>query len=343
MGSIRGRIGITPWQQMLIYGTGGYAWGDIDYATSDIDGGALDPTESSSGSVSSGWVAGGGAELSISRGTTARIEYLHYDFDRATTVTPSGDRFAFDTELDVVRFGLSYRLGSGESPFESLMAGSIGSLKDGGEMPADWTGFYAGAHLGSVDASGTHTDVDGDQDLVGTTHELTGFGYAAGIHAGYNQDLGMIVLGVEADWSLADLETSAILDNTPASGGDRDGLAITTIDSLASIRGRIGINPWERMHVFATGGIAWADIDNRIEDTVAGTGVPDPANSGSVSSDSGWVAGAGLEVMLTSRLSSKTDYLHYDFGETSLVTPSGFEHRFSNEIDVVRTGLSYRF
>ena len=64
-----------------------------------------------------GWVVGGGLEYAWTGNWIVRAEYLHYHFKDsffgATTPTspPYGIQYSTETDLDVVRAGLSYKFG----------------------------------------------------------------------------------------------------------------------------------------------------------------------------------------------------------------------------------------
>ncbi len=63
--------------------------------------------------------------------------------------------------------------------------------------PSDWTGFYAGAQAGFGTLTRDVPGGDFDEDYN-----------AYGLHAGYNYDLGSLVLGAEAAYDRFDLQTT---------------------------------------------------------------------------------------------------------------------------------------
>jgi outer membrane immunogenic protein len=73
-GTARGRIGFTITPTILLYGTGGLAYGDIK-----TDGTISDPTTFSVSTVKAGWTVGAGIEGRISGNWTAKLEYLYMD------------------------------------------------------------------------------------------------------------------------------------------------------------------------------------------------------------------------------------------------------------------------
>ena len=122
-GSTRGRIGISPWCRWLFYGTGGVAYGDVDYSANSNFGNAFQngftyPVSFSETNV--GWCAGGGLEYGIGRHWTVRVEYLYYDLgDEDATQNqlifgvPQGPpyyvHYNFETSGNIVRGGLNFK------------------------------------------------------------------------------------------------------------------------------------------------------------------------------------------------------------------------------------------
>jgi outer membrane immunogenic protein len=205
-----------------------------------------------------------------------------------------------------------------------------------------WTGFYIGVHAGWLRSDNNVTDIDGLQDDDGTRFGYSNSAFVGGGHFGYNWQSGMFVFGVEADISGTGAKSSVIQDNTPGSGFDQDGLARTKLSWLASARGRLGMTIAPQWLLYGTGGAAWAHVRNETLDF--DTGVLDPSDSSSRSGvRSGWVAGGGVEFALYRDWLLRVEYLHYDLGNSTTITPDGDRFRFSNEIDVVRAGLSRKF
>jgi outer membrane immunogenic protein len=118
-GSTRGRLGIAPWCRLLIYGTGGVAYGNVDYsANTNFDNGITYPVSFTE--TNTGWCAGGGLEYGIGRHWTVRVEYLHYDLgDQDATQAqlfngvPTGSIFFmhynFQTEGNMVRGAVNFK------------------------------------------------------------------------------------------------------------------------------------------------------------------------------------------------------------------------------------------
>jgi outer membrane immunogenic protein len=123
LGTVRGRLGISPWCRMLIYGTGGLAYGNVDYSAQTNFGttffhGAAYPVDFTE--TNTGWTAGGGIEYALTHHWTIRAEYLHYDLgDESRTATelvngappavPFFIHYHFNTEGDMVRGAVNYK------------------------------------------------------------------------------------------------------------------------------------------------------------------------------------------------------------------------------------------
>jgi outer membrane immunogenic protein len=99
LGTLRGKVGWTPFDNMMVYGTGGLAWGQINHAESDItnetctgpvcDGfTSLVVTHSFSATTTQfGWAAGVGLDWRIWSDLILGVLYLHYDLGKTTFTT----------------------------------------------------------------------------------------------------------------------------------------------------------------------------------------------------------------------------------------------------------------
>lgn len=73
-GTARGRLGFTITPTLLLYGTGGLAYGEV------VTNGVIsDPASFSQNNLKTGWAAGGGIEAGLSRNWTVKLEYLYMD------------------------------------------------------------------------------------------------------------------------------------------------------------------------------------------------------------------------------------------------------------------------
>jgi len=122
LGTVRGRIGFAPICRLLIYGTGGFAYGNVDYsANTNFDNGITYPVDFTE--TKTGWTAGGGVEYALTNHWTVKAEYLHYDLGDAHRTqheliggVPPGPpappffvHYSFDTSGEIVRAGLNFK------------------------------------------------------------------------------------------------------------------------------------------------------------------------------------------------------------------------------------------
>ncbi|HEY4847032.1 MAG TPA: outer membrane beta-barrel protein [Methylocella sp.] len=91
LGTVRGRLGFTITPTLLVYGTGGLAYGQTRASTSITqfieNAAALPNAYSSFGSFSNarvGWTAGGGVEWLFLPNWSVKAEYLYYDLGSVT-------------------------------------------------------------------------------------------------------------------------------------------------------------------------------------------------------------------------------------------------------------------
>jgi outer membrane immunogenic protein len=120
-GTLRARFGILPTDNLLIYGTGGLAYGGVKTTTTASNiapGNCIGFIYCGSGStsgVSVGWTVGGGLEYAVARQWTIKAEYLYLDLgSRSVTFSdldvPGGTLTASTSfKAQLVRAGVNYR------------------------------------------------------------------------------------------------------------------------------------------------------------------------------------------------------------------------------------------
>lgn len=219
--------------------------------------------------------------------------------------------------------------------------------------PASWTGFYIGGDIGGSwsHSSGSWAGVPG-VGINPTSGGLDGSGFLGGVHAGYDYQFAPAwVFGVEGDWTWTHDSGS---NSQPWTGaGIPPGGATTTMNStvdwLASFRGRLGYLITPNVLAYATGGVAWGDI--HYSGTASAPGVGYLASTSFSNTSDGFVVGGGLEWAMTHNWSVRAEYLYYRLGSgaSATVTPAAFPavpSSFSwsrTSVDVARVGLSYKF
>ncbi|MGH6837862.1 MAG: outer membrane protein [Methylocella sp.] len=129
LGTLRGRIGWTPIDHLLIYGTGGLAFGQSNASFSVVNPLAVPPLSAfASNEAHVGWTAGGGVEYALPdnwSNWSVKVEYLYYDLGHTTgTVTYQNIDLVGATEFsslsgqvrhtgNIVRAGLNYKFNWG--------------------------------------------------------------------------------------------------------------------------------------------------------------------------------------------------------------------------------------
>jgi len=104
--TLRGRAGYA-FDHWLFYATGGLAWSQARFLEESSSTGNEDKVLR----MRRGWALGAGAELAISPGWTARLEYLYDRLGKASGTFPSGTGYQSTTvELNSLRIGLNRKL-----------------------------------------------------------------------------------------------------------------------------------------------------------------------------------------------------------------------------------------
>jgi outer membrane immunogenic protein len=124
IGTARLRAGFTPASALLLYATGGLAYGHTRYNTfqSIVPGAPVLDFLGSDSATQVGWTVGGGAEWAFGGNWSVKAEYLYYDLGnhsltgaRVGGPAPIPDLFftgtTFQTRGNIVRMGLNYHFG----------------------------------------------------------------------------------------------------------------------------------------------------------------------------------------------------------------------------------------
>jgi len=208
-------------------------------------------------------------------------------------------------------------------------------------------------------------------------------GWLVGAHAGYNWQFGSWVGGLEADIDAARITGSASTSGTSletaAFATIRSGIVRTfpedalvtrsvdfhsKIDELASVRARLGFLVLPQFLLYGTGGAAWAHTIDSIKlsqkttfsddllvlclvNTLCNIPTTGSFSASAGTSHLGWAAGVGGEWKFLPNWNLGVEYLHYEFGKSSLSFGDGNisftlpDHSLS--VDVVRARLSWQF
>jgi opacity protein-like surface antigen len=209
--------------------------------------------------------------------------------------------------------------------------------------PVTWTGFYAGGHLGAGFGRANWSDPFGptpigDQDLVG--------GALAGGQVGANYQTGVVVYGVEAAGSWANLNgTASCFVGNPNQGinGQECG---TRVGALAFVTGRIGYAN-DRTLYYAKAGPAWGESAFSLN---FGGAAPGGTIAEATASRWGFTIGGGIEQALTREWSIVGEYKYVDLGSASVAfagTPAVIAQVATETINqryqMLTLGMNYKF
>jgi outer membrane immunogenic protein len=153
--------------------------------------------------------------------------------------------------------------------------------------PGIWQGLYAGVHVGYGESGPAE-------------------GFVGGGQIGYNWQSGLVVYGLEADASFADISVDNILVDA-------------SIDFLATARGRLGYLVMPNVLVYGTAGFGVARASGSLS-------IPGIGTASGSDTETDFVFGLGLEGKLSDTMSARIEYLSFN----------------DLEIDIIRAGVNFR-
>jgi outer membrane immunogenic protein len=186
---------------------------------------------------------------------------------------------------------------------------------------ASWAGWYIGGQLGTALVEINRYEQSGSpESLSGKKSAWTGGG-----QIGYNWQQGNYVYGLEVDGSSGSKHSSSNGSDTFSN----------RLDWVVTARARVGLAVSDTF-IYITSGLAVGDITTKHFD---GT------NSYSQSKTRyGWVAGAGVEHMLTRNWTIGTEVLFMDLGAKTYHTKSvNTIQRVTGQVTTARTRVNYKF
>lgn len=182
-----------------------------------------------------------------------------------------------------------------------------------------WGGFYAGVHGGVGFASFKN---DGGRLIGDPTGGLIG------VTGGFNYMVApQFLIGVESDFAFAGISaTTSPFWNAAAKG---------EVDDLFTIRGRAGYAVMERAIVYVTGGFAASK--NTLQ-FAQGSFYGFQA-----SFQPGWALGAGVEYMITPRVSAKGEYIFTSTGSGRYFDFSPYALDSGVNMSAIKAGVNFHF
>jgi len=202
-------------------------------------------------------------------------------------------------------------------------------------VPAfSWTGFYVGGELGWIRTDPEYTAAAvlfGTPFGISATTGKSGLSYGA--LAGYNYQVGNVVLGVEGDfqgWTVGTIRYTAVTGDFLTAHSKWGG----------SVRGRLGYAA-DHALFFVSGGAAFASNKTSIPFTGISVGGDDTRV--------GWTVGAGIDYAFTNNWFTGFEYRYSQFESKSLVYPIpvlnlgtiGLKQDLSNNQVTARIGYKF--
>jgi high affinity Mn2+ porin len=228
---------------------------------------------------------------------------------------------------------------------DDIVVTKAAPVQDAVPFAYDWSGFYAGGHLGVAWGSSNWSGpgITGSTNLFQPIDSFNEAGsFFEGLQAGYNYMLpNRVVIGAEVDASfpsfqnLAGISIGGISNFTSPTLGPVSYSA--TVLSSGTVRGRIGYAPGNWLF-YATGGFAWTY--DQLTLTQLASGTTDMPFLWRL----GWAAGAGVDVPILPHWTARLEYLFTDYGTGSVLFANAGQ-RFNSDFSLqeLRFGLNYQF
>lgn len=206
-------------------------------------------------------------------------------------------------------------------------------------IAGNWTGVYAGINGGYGNGSFK------DPYVTPVVGSFSSTGALGGLQIGYNRQFGSYVIGVEADYDFANLNSSKSAAAATVINGNALSAAATIKirqDSLGTARVRMGYAVDSAL-LYVTGGYAYAKAKVDVSGTATLNGVIWSGAGGNSQNHSGWVLGTGFEYDLGSHVSAKAEYLYANLGSKTYWGGTVISDKVSLSDNIFRVGLNYRF
>ena len=199
--------------------------------------------------------------------------------------------------------------------------------------PPTWTGFYIGANAGGAwdPTGGFNTNCAAAGDC--TSAQTTLGGVAGGLQAGYNYQLGLIVLGAEGTFSGSSLRGSYL-------AADGVNTLTTSADYFGTVTGKFGVAVGSLL-LYGKGGAAWTHTNQN--DYNAAESLTFTSNYW----QTGWTVGGGGEYAFSPNWSVRVEYAFIDTPNkpTTFTASPGvsFTAVMHQQINQITAGVNYRF
>ena len=222
---------------------------------------------------------------------------------------------------------------------------------------SDWTGFYAGAAVGSLNGEatpsvGTLSDIyftpvlDAAQLDPMASHEIDGQNISGSLFLGGDYQINSVVFGLEATIMYASFSEEESFSDIYDTNTKPFSLSSTVeTDWMMSLAPRIGY-AYKNSLFYVMGGVALSKFSYNFSFKDLSGQIQVDENEISW----GWTVGAGYEYQISDGWGIKAEYAYYEFSDifdmsSRLAASSfdGFNHNLDFQADSFRLGLVKRF
>ena len=202
----------------------------------------------------------------------------------------------------------------------------------------NWTGFYIGGNAGAA-----WTKINVNDSLGDSWSNSQQAVFAGGGQVGANYQFNWLVVGVEADFDwLSNNHNSSNAISTPIGA-----LQFSANDRwITTLAGRVGVAA-DNWLFYAKGGGGWVGVNNPTLTNLTTGGSISVSNS---NSNSGWLAGAGIEWAFAPNWTAKIEYDFLGLNNSSLTVPVGTPiiggdviTVTNRDVQTLTVGLNYLF
>jgi opacity protein-like surface antigen len=333
---VAARVGVA-FDRSLVYGKVGVAAGRFEF--SETQTGTFASLFAAGNGTLTGLLLGAGVEYAFAPHWSATLEYDHVDYLGRVVAFGENPPPSFNQTVsattNLVTAGINYRFGGADLP---IPAGTptraafykAPITKAPPPQVFDWTGCYAGLHVGV----GAEDDPFSASSGFTSADILNGGGAVAGGQVGCNIQTGTLVLGLEGDGSWSSLRNR--FDNSSAVFAQ----TITTRNPWnADAAARAGI-AIDHALLYGKAGVALGRFGFSENDVGGGFG---SANA----TLTGILVGWGVEYAFAPHWSARLEYDHVDYLGKDIqfvgnVFAPGFNATVSAQTDIVTAGINYR-
>ncbi|MDO8534425.1 MAG: outer membrane beta-barrel protein [Xanthobacteraceae bacterium] len=230
----------------------------------------------------------------------------------------------------------------------SMIIGGLTAILAIGEAMAtdpfvtNWSGPYFGLSAGYA-RDQAQFDA-GDLAASGITGSIAASGPKSngigfGVQTGFNWQAGLLVYGIEGDWSRFRLHSDHAVSAAYPPFGSVAGRLGADLDWTTTLRARAGLAAGDAF-LYATGGLAIGRASGDL--LLSGFGAPVSYSGSSLLA--GWVWGGGIETMFSPHWTARAEFLRMHLGSD----PFSFDSSYvpvagSLDLTTVRAGINYKF